>query len=161
MGWIFSGAARRGAAFALALAALGCARPLATFTVAEAAAGAESSASRSRRVLAIAKRYLGARYVWGGASPSGFDCSGFVMYVYRQVGVSLPHKVAKQYRYGRPVIRARLEPGDVVFFDRLHHNGIYLGDGRFIHAGRSGGGVTISRLDESWYRSRWNGGRRF
>jgi cell wall-associated NlpC family hydrolase len=124
-------------------------------------AAAEPSASRSLRVLAIAKQHLGTRYVWGGASPAGFDCSGFVMYVYAQVGVALPHNAAKQYRYGTPVIRARLEPGDVVFFDGLHHNGIYVGDGRFIHARRRGGGVTLSSLDESWYRSRWSGGRRF
>jgi cell wall-associated NlpC family hydrolase len=125
------------------------------------AAGADSSASRSLRVVAIAKRQLGARYVWGGSSPAGFDCSGFVRYVYAHVGVSLPHNAAKQYRYGLPVTRKRLKPGDVVFFNGLHHNGIYVGGGRFIHARRSGGNVVISRLDESWYRSHWTGGRRF
>ena len=155
------GATRCGAALSLVLAALGCARPPVTFEVAEAAALAESSASRSLRVIALAQRHLGARYVWGGSGPAGFDCSGLVMYVYAQVGVSLPHSALTQYRYGVPVTRDRLEPGDVVFFDDLHHNGIYVGGGRFIHARRSGGGVMLSGLDESWYRNRWSGARRF
>ena len=155
------GAACCGTALALVLAALGCARPPVTFEVAEAAAAAESSASRSLRVIALAQRHLGARYVWGGSGPAGFDCSGLVMYVYAQVGVSLPHSALRQYRYGVPVTRDRLEPGDVVFFDDLHHNGIYVGGGRFIHARRSGGGVMLSGLDESWYRNRWFGARRF
>ena len=121
----------------------------------------ELSRSRSQRVVARARSHLGTRYMWGGAGPAGFDCSGFVMYVYAHVGVGLPHNAAKQYRYGTPVTRERLEPGDVVFFDSLQHNGIYIGGGRFIHARRSGGSVMISGLDESWYRARWVGGRRF
>jgi cell wall-associated NlpC family hydrolase len=163
------GARSRGMLLALSLAALGCAKPLATLDVAEPAAGrptlerseTESSVSRSGRVVTLARRYLGARYAWGGSSPAGFDCSGFVMYVYSHVGVSLPHNAAKQYRYGAPVTRGQIEPGDVVFFDDLHHTGIYIGDGRFIHARRSGHGVIISGLNESWYRARWVGGRRF
>jgi len=152
-------------ALALAFVALACSRPLATLEVEPPAgpkrADTEFSPSRSQRVVALARRHLGARYVWGGSGPAGFDCSGFVMYVYGQVGVGLPHNAAKQYRYGTPITRERLEPGDVVFFDGLHHNGIYIGGGRFIHARRSGGGVMISGLDESWYRARWVGGRRF
>src|SRR5207244_6144477 len=111
-----------GAARALVLAALGCARPPVTFEVAVAAAAAESSASRSLRVIALAQRHLGARYVWGGSSPAGFDCSGLVMYVYARVGVSLPHSALRQYRYGVPVPRDRLGPGDGVFFADLRHN---------------------------------------
>lgn len=163
------GATGRGVALALAFAALGCSRPLATLDMFEPPArpsalkrsDTESAPPRSGRVVAIARKYLGARYVWGGAGPAGFDCSGFVMYVYSHVSVALPHNAAKQYRYGTPVTREGLEPGDVVFFDGLRHNGIYVGDGRFIHALPSGGGVMISDLDESWYRSRWVGGRRF
>lgn len=150
----------RSLALALGLLAPGCARPLATVDTFEPSAAAVSSPAASGRVVSIAKSQVGTRYVWGGSSPAGFDCSGFVMYVYGQVGVALPHNAAKQYRYGTPVARDRLEPGDVVFFDGLGHNGIYIGDGRFIHARRSGGGVMISRLDESWYRTRWVGGRR-
>jgi peptidoglycan DL-endopeptidase CwlO len=165
---VLLGVTGRGAVLALSLVVLGCGKPLATLDVAEPAAErpalerseAELSAARSLRIVAVAKRYLGSRYVWGGSSPAGFDCSGFVMYVYSHVGVSLPHNAAKQYRYGAPVTRGRLEPGDVVFFDDLHHTGIYVGDGRFIHARRSGRGVIVSGLDESWYRTRWVGGRR-
>src|SRR5256712_8072047 len=149
------GATRCGAALALVRAARGGALPPVTFEVAEAAALAESAASRPPRVIALAQRLLGARYVWGGSGPAGFDCSGWVMYVYAQVGVSLPHSALRQYRYGVPVTRDRLEPGDVVFFDDLHHNGIYVGGGRFIHARRSGGGVMLSGPDESWYWDRW------
>ena len=163
------GAIRRGTGLALSLAVLGCSKPLATFDVTEPAAGrpalqrseAESSASRSGRVVAIARAHLGAPYAWGGSSPDGFDCSGFVLYVYSHVGVALPHNAAKQFLYGAPITRERLQPGDVVFFDGLHHAGIYVGDGRFIHARRSGHGVIVSGLDESWYRTRWVGGRRF
>ena len=167
MGRMVLGATGRGAALALLLSVLGCAKPLATLDdVAEPVAGrpapeVEASGSRSGRVVAVAKSHLGARYAWGGASPTGFDCSGFVMYVYSHVGVALPHNAAKQFRYGAPITRERLQPGDVVFFDGLHHAGIYVGDGRFIHARRSGHGVIVSGLDESWYRTRWVGGRRF
>src|SRR5207253_10768725 len=105
------GATRCGAALSLVLAALGCARPPVTFEVAEAAALAESSVSRSLRVIALAQRHLGARYVWGGSGPAGFDCSGLVVYVYAQVGVALPHRGLGQEREGGPVARERLGPG--------------------------------------------------
>src|SRR3989442_14780033 len=126
------GATRCGAALSLVLAALGCARPPVTFEVAEAAALAESSASRSLRVIALAQRHLGARYVWGGSSPAGFDCSGLVMYVYAQVGVSLPHSALRQYRYGVPVTPDRLAPGDRRFLHDLHYQRIFL-RGRGLH----------------------------
>lgn len=117
--------------------------------------------SRYGGVVAIAIRYLGIPYKWGGASPStGFDCSGFVMYVFVQVGVSLPHNAAAQYGYGLPVSRDQLEPGDLVFFDGLGHNGIYIGGGQFIHSPHTGDVVKISSLSESWYASRWVGARR-
>jgi cell wall-associated NlpC family hydrolase len=119
------------------------------------------ASSRGARVASIATRYLGIPYRWGGSSPStGFDCSGFVMYLYRQVGVSLPHNAAMQYRHGRAVSRGSLRRGDVVFFNRLGHNGIYLGGGRFIHSPSTGDVVKISRLDEGWYGSRYVGARR-
>jgi cell wall-associated NlpC family hydrolase len=117
-------------------------------------------AVRGRTVVAVAKQYVGAPYRWGGASPSGFDCSGLVRYVYAQVGVVLPHNAAQQYRLGTPVARDELEPGDLVFFDRLRHNGIYVGDGRFIHARQTGRRVAIARLDDEWYSSHFVGARR-
>jgi peptidoglycan DL-endopeptidase CwlO len=112
------------------------------------------------RVVEIARKYVGAPYRWGGSSPSGFDCSGLVRYVYAQVGVSLPHNAAKQYMLGTPVSRASLEPGDIVFFDRLRHNGIYIGEGRFIHSRQTGKRVSIAGLDEAWYAEHWVGARR-
>ena len=115
--------------------------------------------SRYTGVVAIALQYLGVPYVWGGASPSGFDCSGLIMYVYAQVGVSLPHNAAMQYGVGVPVSRSELQPGDLVFFHGLGHNGMYIGGGQFIHAPRTGDVVKISPLT-GWYDERWVGARR-
>lgn len=111
-------------------------------------------------VVGIAMRYLGTPYVWGGASPGGFDCSGFVMYVYAQVGVSLPHNAAAQYGVGTPVSQGQLQAGDVVFFDGLGHNGIYIGGGNFIHSPHTGDVVKISSLS-GWYASTYVGARRY
>jgi peptidoglycan DL-endopeptidase CwlO len=110
-------------------------------------------------VVGIAMRYLGVPYVWGGASPSGFDCSGFVMYVFAQAGVSLPHNAAMQYGYGSPVSRESLAPGDLVFFDGLGHVGIYIGGGQFVHAPHTGDVVKISSMT-GWYASTYVGARR-
>jgi peptidoglycan DL-endopeptidase CwlO len=113
-------------------------------------------------VVGIAMRYLGVKYVWGGASPSGFDCSGFVMYVYAQVGVSLPHYTVAQYNYPNSVSvpRNELEPGDLVFFAGLGHVGIYVGNGQFIHAPHTGDVVRIDSLSEGWYSSEYDGAKR-
>jgi cell wall-associated NlpC family hydrolase len=98
------------------------------------------------QAVAIAERYLGVPYVWGGASPSGFDCSGLTMYVYAQLGVSLPHNAAAQYASLPHVSESDLEPGDLVFFDGLNHVGIYIGGGSMIHAPHTGTVVQISSL---------------
>lgn len=111
-------------------------------------------------VVGIAMQYLGVPYVWGGSSPSGFDCSGFLMYVYAKVGVSLPHNAAMQYGLGAAVSKDQLQPGDLVFFDGLGHNGMYIGGGQFIHAPHSGDVVKISSLSDSWYAATWVGARR-
>jgi len=97
----------------------------------------------------IALRYLGIPYLWGGASPAtGFDCSGLVMYVYAQLGISLPHYAAAQYQLGTPVDRSQLQPGDLVFFDALDHVGIYIGNGQFVHAPETGDVVKITALSD-------------
>jgi cell wall-associated NlpC family hydrolase len=112
-------------------------------------------------VVGIAMQFLGVPYKWGGASPeTGFDCSGFLMYVYAKVGVSLPHNAAMQYQLGTPVSKDQLQPGDLVFFDGLGHNGMYIGGGQFIHAPHSGDFVKISSLSDSWYAQTWVGARR-
>ena len=111
-------------------------------------------------VAGIALQYLGIPYVWAGASPAGFDCSGFVQYVFAQVGVSLPHNAAAQYGYGTPVPREALQAGDLVFFNGLGHVGIYIGGGQFVHSPHSGDVVKISSIYDSWYASTWVGGRR-
>jgi cell wall-associated NlpC family hydrolase len=110
-------------------------------------------------VVGIAMQYLGTPYVYGGASPAGFDCSGFVMYVFAQIGVSLPHNAAAQYGYGMPVSRDQLQPGDLVFFNGLGHDGIYIGGGQFIHSPHTGDVVKISSIS-GWYSSTWVGARR-
>ena len=104
------------------------------------------------QVVQIAMQYIGAPYVWAGESPSGFDCSGLVTYVFRQVGISLPHYAAGQFRCGEPVARADLQPGDLVFFgSSIHHVGIYVGDGNMIHAPYTGASVRINSMDRSDY----------
>jgi len=112
-------------------------------------------------VVGIAMQYLNVPYVWGGASPSGFDCSGLVMYVYGQVGISLPHNAAMMYSsVGVSVSREELQPGDLVFFDGLGHMGLYIGGGQFIHAPHTGDVVKISSLSDSWYASTYVGAKR-
>ena len=98
----------------------------------------------------IAARYLGVPYVWGGASPSGFDCSGLVMYVYAQLGISLPHYTVSQWDATTPIAVSDLQPGDLVFFDGLSHVGIYIGNGQFIHAPHTGTVVQIGTLAGYW-----------
>ena len=112
-------------------------------------------------VVGIALRYLGVPYRWGGASPSGFDCSGFLVYVFAKVGVYLPHSSYMQFRLGRFVPRSALQPGDAVFFNGASHVGIYIGSGRFVHAPHTGDVVKISSLGDSWYSSTYVGARRY
>jgi cell wall-associated NlpC family hydrolase len=124
--------------------------------------GGSIPGDRYSSVVGIAMQYLGVPYVWGGASPSGFDCSGLVMYVYAQVGISLPHYTVAQWDYPNAVSvpRADLEPGDLVFFAGLGHVGIYVGNGQFIHAPHTGDVVRIDSLSEGWYSSEYDGAKR-
>ena len=121
--------------------------------------GSVAPPSQYGGVVGIAMRYLGVPYVWGGESPAGFDCSGFVAYVYSQVGVSLPHYTGAQWTMGVPVARGDLQPGDLVFFDGLGHVGLYIGGNEFIHAPHTGDVVKISSIS-GWYADTYVGARR-
>jgi cell wall-associated NlpC family hydrolase len=100
----------------------------------------------AERAVTLARKQLGVPYAWGGASPSGFDCSGLVSWVYGRLGVTLPHNSAALYGVGRSVRTDELRPGDLVFFSGLGHVGMYIGSGRMIHAPQSGRHVEIQAL---------------
>jgi len=141
-------------------AVTGCASAPATSSIPDAPVPPARYSTTRSQIVNTALKYVGAPYARGGASPAGFDCSGFVMFVYGRAGVRLPHGAEAQYHLGLSVAREQLQPGDVVFFDRLRHSGIYIGDRRFIHATKPGDAVKVSGLDEEWYRRRWVGARR-
>jgi len=109
---------------------------------------------------ALALDYIGVPYLWGGATPAGFDCSGLVTYVFAQLGIQLPHFAAAQYTYGVAVPRDQLQPGDLVFFDNLDHVGIYIGANEIVNAPHTGAYVRIDNLSEPWYANRYVGARR-
>jgi peptidoglycan endopeptidase LytE len=116
-------------------------------------------------LLEMSRRYLGVRYRWGGTTPAGFDCSGLLYYVFGRKGVTLPRTTYDMYDAGVPVPREDLQAGDVLFFQTLRpgpsHAGIYLGDGRFIHASSGAGRVLITDFDHGYYAPRYLGARRF
>ena len=115
------------------------------------------------RIISTSMDYLGVPYVFGGTSPYGFDCSGYVQYVFAKAGISLPRTADVQYEVGTPISTAELVPGDLVFFETYtygaSHVGIYVGDGNFIHASSSRG-VTVSSLSQAYYSSHYIGARR-
>jgi cell wall-associated NlpC family hydrolase len=118
--------------------------------------------SGSSSVVSLAVQYLGVPYVWAGASPTGFDCSGLVQYVYKQLGVSLPHNTVLQWNDPRAVSvpQNQLQAGDLVFFNGLDHVGIYVGHGYFIDAPHTGAFVRIDSLHEGWYAANYDGAKR-
>jgi cell wall-associated NlpC family hydrolase len=112
------------------------------------------------RAVKYARRFIGVPYVYGGSSPrTGFDCSGFVRYVYQHFGISLPHSSYADMSHGRTVLRKYLKPGDLVFFAGGGHVGIYVGRNRVIHAPHSGAVVQISTMRD-WYSYEYDGARR-
>jgi peptidoglycan DL-endopeptidase CwlO len=104
-----------------------------------------------------AMRLRGVPYVWSGATPAGFDCSGFTSYAYGRLGIHLAHSSYAQWSAGPHVRRSDLRPGDLVFFDDLGHVGIYIGGGRFIHAPHTGTVVSVDPLWSSWYGAEYDG----
>ena len=115
--------------------------------------------------VALAQTFLGTPYKWGGTTPTGFDCSGLVQYVYAKQGVTLPRVAEQQAHVGTPIPPENLAPGDAVFFaDRtgyIHHEGMYVGNGYFIHAPHTGDVIKISSLSEPYYASQYAGARRY
>jgi len=107
-------------------------------------------------VIATARRMLGTPYRYGGADPSGFDCSGLVSYAYRSVGISVPRTSGEQFRQSRPVATDKLRSGDLLFFrlspPKVSHVAIYDGGGRFIHAPSSGKQVSYASLENPYWR---------
>jgi cell wall-associated NlpC family hydrolase len=125
--------------------------------------GGLGAAGQSGGVVSIAAQYLGIPYKWAGASPAtGFDCSGLVQYVFAQLGASLPHNTVAQWNSPNavPVARNQLQPGDLVFFAKLDHVGIYIGYGEFIDAPHTGAFVRVDSLDGAWERANYVGARR-
>ncbi len=140
----------------------GCMTTTSQAQVTNTPTGTVQPAGKRGEVLTIARRYLGTPYRYGGSDPRGFDCSGFVLYVFRQVGVQLPHTAAGQFGQLRTVQNP--QPGDLVFFhtygNGVSHVGIYAGNNQFIHSPRAGKTVEYTDMRIDYWRTRYRGARR-
>lgn len=129
----------------------------------QASRGQQSRSLILNNIIQTAKSFQGVPYVWGGATPQGFDCSGFTQYVFRKNGIQLPRTADAQYDLGVPVSYSSLQPGDMVFFTTYasgpSHNGIYIGDGLFINSSSSRG-VSVARMDNAYWSPRFIGAKR-
>jgi cell wall-associated NlpC family hydrolase len=125
-----------------------------------------SATERANEMIFYALSHLGVRYKYGGDNPDkGFDCSGLVRWVFNRTwGMMLPRRSDEIARSGKEISRDQLKPGDLVFFNTLRraysHVGIYLGDGRFLHAPSAGGQVRVENMNVPYWQQRWNGARR-
>lgn len=123
----------------------------------------EASAASKKSVVTVAKNYIGTPYKYGGTSPKGFDCSGFVGYSYKRVGKSLPRTTASMYKKGKKVKKANLQKGDLIFFETYKkgasHVGIYIGSNQFIHSSSSKG-VKVDKLSNSYWKTKYYGAKR-
>lgn len=134
-------------------------------TVSNNSGSASTGSATGAQIVAEAKKYLGVRYVYGGASPSGFDCSGFVYYVLKQFGYSPYRTPADQIKMGTSVSKSNLQPGDIVFFagtggSGITHVGIYVGNGQFIHSPNSRSTVSYADLTTGYWANHYYGARR-
>jgi murein DD-endopeptidase len=122
-------------------------------------------ASRTAEILRLAQQELGRPYVYGGATPRGFDCSGLVYYIFRRAGIAVPRTANAQLYASHPVNLQQLRPGDLVFFEIAGniqmHVGIYVGNGEFIHAPETGQPVSYAFLDSPYWKTRFVDGGRF
>ena len=134
--------------------------------VAQVDASVAASSGKGSQIAQYALQYVGCPYVYGGSSPSGFDCSGFTTYVMKHFGYSINRTASSQMDNGTSVSKSQLQPGDLVFFNsgnsskRATHVGIYTGNGQFVHASTSTTGVIVSDLNSSYYSSTYVGARR-
>jgi cell wall-associated NlpC family hydrolase len=139
--------------------------PTATTTTLPTPDSALPTGTQGAQALSIARQFLGTPYRWGGESPAtGFDCSGLLQYSFKQLGVDIPRVSQDQFRSGAPVPKEALQPGDLVFFQRggdVHHVGMYVGNGQFLHAPHTGDVVKISSLSEPHYAAEYCGARRY
>jgi cell wall-associated NlpC family hydrolase len=126
----------------------------------------QGESSSGNEVVRVAQKYKGATYAWGGASPKGFDCSGFTWYVYNKAtGMDITRGVEEQWQLGRAVSHGSWQPGDIVFFENtfergLSHVGIYMSGNTFIHAENEDTGVVVTSLESEYYSQRYAGARR-
>ncbi len=127
--------------------------------------GATGNVSAGQRVVQIAEQFLGLPYVYGGSTPSGFDCSGFTSYVFKQMGYTLNRVSADQIHNGVPVSKSELIPGDLILFkkqgaSRIHHVGIYVGDGMMIHSPQTGDVIKYASIVSGYYNNCYYAARR-
>ena len=124
-----------------------------------------SAPAASEDIVRTAYAYRGTPYHYGGTGRGGFDCSGFTSYLYRQKGVALPHSAAGQFNHGQHVSKSDLKAGDLVFFHcgrrGISHVGMYVGNGKFVHASSPhSGGVRVDSLNDGYYQRTFRGARR-
>lgn len=135
----------------------------ASFMIFSGIGATSAEAATTAQLTTEASKYIGVKYVYGGTSTSGFDCSGYTQYVFNKLGISIPRTTGSQFSTGTSVAKANLQVGDLVFFNTTgktaSHVGIFVGNGKFAHAGTSTG-VTIAKLSDSYWSTRYTGARR-
>lgn len=123
----------------------------------------KATSKNVKEVLTYANTFTGVPYKFGGTTPAGFDCSGYIRYVFQKIGYDLPRQADEQYEVGKEVEKQNLQPGDLVFFETyepgISHSGIYIGDGQFISA-TSSSGVAIADIDDGYWGPRYVGAKR-
>lgn len=125
----------------------------------------DSGKSTTINIINTAKKFIGGRYVYGGSSPAGFDCSGFTQYVYKQMGINIPRATTSQASAGSRISKSDLQPGDLLIFSNTYkagpsHAGVYIGNGQFVHASNPSKGIRIDSINSGYYNGKFSYGRR-